>query len=225
MNWQKRLYNYIKKMLHSTKHEADGIDSVNCQSSHPNMEQSLKFYDFNSIKLIDFEKCMNGQLEYMHVDKIITIESKLRYMDIYYKYIEIVGGGKEWAYIYREYVDLKVKVMVLNFAKEMIRKNIFHKSKLEAIMIEYDFVLPVDHELAMIDSYMATIEMQLDSIIKRINKREDVKNDSTLVTILTQINEVYKLYLPYNSILLCEFCEWYKKLNELSKKSKFKKNG
>lgn len=159
----------------------------------------------------------------MSKDEILHPESRMKFMDIYFAYIEQVGGNKEWAVVHREYADLKIRSMLLLFSKELIEKGIYNESSCKKMMDEYDYPLPQGHELAMIDSYMATLQLSLDHISKQIKNFNKVENkNTTLVTILTQINNVNKVYLPYNSILLIEFIA---ALKELKEQQKHIKNG
>lgn len=154
-------------------------------------------------------------------EEVMSEEAPLRFMDIYYKYIELVGGGKEWMTTNREYADLRIREMLLIFSKQLIVKGMYQNSHCSKMMREYGYELPIGNESAMIDSYLATLQMDIDNIVRRmkeINKQKDSGN--TLVQLLTQINNINKVYLPYNSILLIEFIEQLKYLKEQQKKQR-----
>lgn len=221
MNWLKNLCNYIKKTLFSSSTKMGITELKGSQHSVNAPEPFSRFYTFDDIPLKNFDKCINGNLEYMTYELVLQPESQLRFMDIYFRYIDEVGGGNEWAMVNREYVDLKIRSLILLFAKEMLENGTFESSKIKQSMIDYDYTLPVGHELAMIDSYLASLQISLDAIIKQVKRLNKVSNgNSSLVKILTQINTANKLYLPYNSILLTEFIEAYQILKENQKNIK-----
>lgn len=226
MNLLKKAYKYMNKMLSFTKTTTGTTEAAPSPNINKNTVQSWKYYAFDDIPLKNFEKCINGAYEYLSTDELLHDESQLRFMEIYFKYIEQVGGGNEWAVIHREYADLKIRSMLLAFSQELIVSGTYEKSFCKQQMISYDYILPGGNELAMIDSYMATLQLSLGYISKQIKDLEKQGGKgSTLVAILTQINNVNKVYLPYNSILLIEFIEQLKSLKEQQKQQKIIKNG
>lgn len=221
MNWLKNWLNYTKKMLSSSKITMDSIDSLSNQNMTKQPERSLRFYDINDLPLKNFDKCLQGEYQYMNVDEFDDEANKIKFMEIYYKYIEEIGGGNEWAYVHKEYADLHIRYLMLNFSKDLICRGIYANSETKKMMDEYDYTLPDGHELAMIDSYLASLQLDIDNISKQMrNITNSQGKDSSLVAILTQINAANKVYLPYNSILLIEFIEAYKLLKEQQKSIK-----
>ena len=157
----------------------------------------------------------------MNVDEVDNEVNKIKFMEIYYKYIEEIGGCNEWAYVHKEYADLHIRYLMLNFSKDLICRGIYANSETKKMMDEYDYTLPDGHELAMIDSYLASLQLDIDNISKQMrNITNSQGKDSSLVAILTQINAANKVYLPYNSVLLIEFIEAYKLLKEQQKSIK-----
>jgi len=156
----------------------------------------------------------------MSPDEVLQPQSQLKFMDIYFEYINEVGGGQEWAFVHREYADVQIRSIMLHFAKELIYKGKYANSETKKMMDEYDYTLPEGHEIAMIDSYLASLQLDIDHISKRmrdLNKAEG--KGATLVQLLTQITNANGLYLPYNSVLLIEFIEQYKLLKQKSIKN------
>ena len=221
MNWLKNWWNSTRKRFIFTKIHTEDTERASKQTSTQNQAQFSKFYDINDLPLRNFEKCINGQYEYMTKDLTIEDESQVRFMDIYFKYIEEVGGGGNWAYIHREYADLKIRNLLLLFSQELIIKGLYNTSFCKQQMEAYDYYLPDGNELNMIDSYIASLQLSLDSVSKKIHQlnKQESKNQ-TLVSILTTINNVNKVYLPYNSVLLIEFIEQLKALKEQQKQVK-----
>jgi hypothetical protein len=221
MNLLKNWWTYTKKILCSLKRKTVITEPKDNQPLTKTAGQFSRFYDINDLPLKNFERCINGQYEYMTKDGVLQTESQLRFMEIYFKYIEQVGGGAEWAVVNREYADLKIQSLLLIFSKELIVNGMYDNSHCKKMMLEYFEPLPVGHELPMIDSHLATLQFSLDSVSKRIkamNKSDN--NNTTLVTLLAQICDANKVYLPYNSILLIEFIEQYKILKEQQKRIK-----
>jgi len=156
----------------------------------------------------------------MSPDEVLQPQSQLKFMDIYFEYINEVGGGQEWAFVHREYADVQIRSIMLHFAKELIYKCKYANSETKKMMDEYDYTLPEGNEIAMIDSYLASLQLDIDHISKRmrdLNKAEG--KGATLVQLLTQITNANGLYLPYNSVLLIEFIEQYKLLKQKSIKN------
>jgi hypothetical protein len=221
MNLLKNWWISTKQMLSFTKTTTANTEPKQKQASTQPAGQFSKFYDINDIPLKNFEKCINGQYEYMTKDETLHDESQVRFMEIYFKYIEQVGGGGNWAMIHREYADLKIRSILLAFSQELIIKGMYDKSYCKQQMEQYDYTLPPGNELPMIDSYLASLQLSLDSVSKQIrNLNKSESKNQTLVSILTQINNVNKVYLPYNSILLIEFIEQLKALKEQQKQIK-----
>lgn len=223
MNWLKRWCNSIKKTMFFSKINTAFTDLWKRKTSKTNAEQSLRYYTFNDIPLMLFERCINGEYQYISKDEILTEGCKQRFMDIYFRYTDEIGS-KDWGYLHREYADLSIRSLLLNFSKELIVKNHYRGSKTEEMMNQYDYPInDIDKEsqLRIIDSYLATLQISLDSIGKHIKQynQQETKNTS-LVSILTQITNINKLYLPYNSVLLVEFIEQYKWLKEQQKNYK-----
>lgn len=219
MNLLKNLLTYTKKILCFLKLKTVIIEPKESQHLTQTAVQFSKFYDIDDIPLRNFDKCLSGQYEYMSKDEKLYQESQMKFMDIYFNYISQVGGGGNWAIVNREYADLKIQYLLLSFSKELIQKGMFDDSYCKKAMLDYYDPLPEGHELAMIDSLMASLQLSLDSVskqIKNLNKQEG--KGQTLVSILTTINNANKLYLPYNSVLLIEFIEQLKSLKEQQKK-------
>lgn len=221
MNSQRNWYNSTKKTSYFTKPKMDIIEPKDKAPTTQTAEQYSKLYDINDLPLKNFDKCLSGHYEYMTVDGTKHPDAHSKFMDIYFTYIEQVGGGGQWSLINREYADLNIRSIMLNFSKDLIIKGMYEGSEVKKMMLEYDYTLPHGHEIAMIDSYLATLQLSLDSITKQMSNLNKSKGgESSIVAILTQINNVNKVYLPYNSILLIEFIEAYKLLKETIKKSK-----
>ena len=221
MNLLKKWWNSTRKRFTFTKTHTANTAQASNQTSTQTAEQYSRYYDIDDLPLKNFEKCLNGSYEYMTKDLTMQDESQVRFMDIYFKYIEEVGGGGNWAYIHREYADLKIRNLLLLFSQELIIKGLYDSSYCKQQMEAYDYYLPVGNELNMIDSYLASVQLSLDSVSKKIHKlnKQETKNQ-TLVSVLTTINNVNKVYLPYNSVLLIEFIEQLKALKEQQKQVK-----
>ena len=219
MNLQRNWYNSTKNPSYSSKIGTDIIEQHYKQNLTPKPVQLSRLYTLDDIPLKNFDKCLSGHYEFMTIDETEHPEAQSKFMDIYFRYIEQVGGGNEWSFIHREYADLHIRSLMLNFSKDLINKGIYDRSEVKKMMIEYDYPLPEGHEIAMIDSYLATLQLSIDHINKQMKNLNKQKGGS-LVSILSQINNVNKVYLPYNSILLIEFIEAYKLLKETIKNNK-----